>query len=165
MSRKLILLFTTTTIIILSVALAVATTPWEDNTKRIANLHGKILPHTPETIEINLGNLTVGERFKTGNYTLNLPLHEKQNITIWLGDNGWCSFGIFEHFNISGIVIGNGKRQEISADLAHSNLHISNCSPEAKMIFKIEGRVGYPKITEIETLPLDNLHLVLFTEN
>ena len=164
MSRRLILLFTITTVIILSV-LTAAITPWENKTKRIANLHGKILPHTPETIEINLGNLTVGEKFKTGNYTLDLPLHERQNITIWLGDIGWCSFGVFKHFNISGVIIENGEKQEISADLAHSNLHISNCSPGSKIIFKIEGRVGCPEIAKIEALPLGNLHLVLFTEN
>ena len=155
--------------IIIAVAITVSSIAIGENwgkTERIAHFHGKINPAT-EKININLGNLSYGEWFETKSYSVKLPLFEKKNVTIWLGDTDWCSFGVFNHFYIEGYLANqdNQKMKNISVDLAHSNLHIYNCKPGSSLVFKIKGQAGYPKIAELEPFSLDGLHLVMHLEN
>lgn len=131
-------------------------------TKKIAHFHGKI--NTSKILDINLGNLSCGECFETDTYNITFPINKIENITIWLGDEKWCSFGIFEHFYIRGsLITPDGLIENISVDLAHDNLYICNCKPGTLLVFKIKGQVGYPEYSE--EINLDNLYLVLHLDN
>ena len=166
--RKKSLLLVTITIALTAVTSSIVISEDWGKTERIAHLHGKINLYKPEvqTIDINLGNLSCGEWFQTENYSVNLPVYQTENITIWLGDKGWCSFGVFEHFYLDGYIINSKRLKEnISVDLAHDNLHICNCQPGTLMVFRVKGQVGYPRMAEFEPLSLDGLHLVMHLEN